>query len=200
MMESSVWMAALVGYGIGSVPFGYVLARFYGVDVREHGSGNVGATNVTRLLGRWLGLVTFVLDAGKAAVVMAVFLSDALPLQVAMVCVVLGHMFPIWLYGRGGKGVAVLVGIVLVLEPVLLVALIGVWGIVFLLEWLCFVGIRVHGTGDPVSVVDARRGCVMVCCDGDIIDDCSGSLAQYHCPVARQGTPISCAINDGDGS
>ena len=134
MMESSVWMAALVGYGIGSVPFGYVLARFYGVDVREHGSGNVGATNVTRLLGRWLGLVTFVLDAGKAAVVMAVFVSDDLLVQVAMMCVVLGHMFPIWLYGRGGKGVAVLVGIVLVLEPVLLVALIGVWGIVFLLS------------------------------------------------------------------
>ena len=133
MMES-VWMAALVGYGIGSVPFGYVLARFYGVDVRDHGSGNVGATNVTRLLGRWLGIITFVLDAGKGALAVWLFVSDGLLLQVVMICLVLGHMFPIWLNGRGGKGVAVLVGMVLVLQPVLLVALVVVWGIVFLLS------------------------------------------------------------------
>lgn len=112
----------LLAYLCGSVPFGVLVAwRLRGVDVRLAGSGNIGATNVARLAGRKLGLVVLVLDALKGAlpVVMALWVAPGRdPLHAAVgLTAVLGHVFPVWLRLRGGKGVATALGVTLVLAP-----------------------------------------------------------------------------------
>ncbi len=98
-------------YLIGSIPFSYLVARAFGVgDVRLVGSGNVGATNVLRTAGKPAGALAFVLDAGKGALAaeLAIVLlpRDHLLPAVAAVAAVVGHMYPVWLRFRGGKGVA----------------------------------------------------------------------------------------------
>jgi glycerol-3-phosphate acyltransferase PlsY len=107
-------------YLIGSIPFSYLVARRAGVDLRQVGSGNVGATNVMRSAGRKAGILAFLLDASKGAVaaLLAGRLSpgDVLP-PLAAACAVLGHMYPVWLGFRGGKGVATGAGAFLPLAP-----------------------------------------------------------------------------------
>ncbi len=103
-------VAILAGaYLLGSIPFSYLVARQQGVDVRSVGSGNVGATNVMRSVGRGAGLVAFLLDflKGSAATALAMRVSQG-PIvpSLAAVVAVLGHMYPVWLGFRGGKGVA----------------------------------------------------------------------------------------------
>jgi len=114
-------VAGLLGYMIGSLPLGYLAARHWaGVDLRRVGSGNVGATNVWRVSGPGLGALVMAVDVAKgvAAVVLAGRLApsetDAIAAGVAAVA---GHMFPIWLRGRGGKGVATACGAFAVLAP-----------------------------------------------------------------------------------
>jgi glycerol-3-phosphate acyltransferase PlsY len=118
---------AAISYLLGSIPFGYLLVRFVrGEDVRSTGSGNIGATNVSRKSPA-LGLVTLLLDAlkGSAAVWLAYRLSSemadggrsSLPMAMAAFFAVLGHAFPVWLKFRGGKGVATGLGSFLVITP-----------------------------------------------------------------------------------
>jgi glycerol-3-phosphate acyltransferase PlsY len=118
---------AAVSYLLGSIPFGYLFVRiFRGEDVRQSGSGNIGATNVSRRSPA-LGIITLLFDAlkGSAAAGAAYVLSGrmadgALPyraMSVAAFCAVLGHMFPVWLKLRGGKGVATGLGSFLVIAP-----------------------------------------------------------------------------------
>jgi glycerol-3-phosphate acyltransferase PlsY len=112
----------LLGYLAGSIPFGVLLTRWLrGVDVRQGGSGNIGATNVTRVAGKKLGAVVLLLDALKGAlpVGLALWLLPELPRAHALVglAAVLGHVFPVWLKLRGGKGVATALGVLLVLVP-----------------------------------------------------------------------------------
>jgi glycerol-3-phosphate acyltransferase PlsY len=114
-----------VGYLAGSIPFGYVLSRFVlGVDIRKVGSGNIGGTNVARAGGKKLGVAVIVLDAAKAVipVIVARRLLEGVPAgEVWTVSVAVaaftGHLFPVWLGFKGGKGVATAVGIFLVLAP-----------------------------------------------------------------------------------
>ncbi|HVS34019.1 MAG TPA: glycerol-3-phosphate 1-O-acyltransferase PlsY [Gemmataceae bacterium] len=121
---------------IGGVPFGWLIARWRGVDILRHGSGNIGATNVGRVLGRPFGLLVFVLDFAKGAlpVLAASFLPeqgmprDSLPVA-AGVAAFLGHLFPIYLRFRGGKGVATGVGVVTVLAPWLALAVLAAWAV-----------------------------------------------------------------------
>src|SRR5919197_6134389 len=135
--------AALVvlGYLSGSVPFGVLLTRWTrGVDVRTQGSGNIGATNVARVAGKRLGVAVLVLDALKGAlpvvVAMAIF-SQAPKTNAAVgLAAFLGHVFPVWLKLKGGKGVATALGVLLVLTPwsalagfLVYAALFGVWRI-----------------------------------------------------------------------
>ena len=119
-----------VSYLLGSIPFGYLLVRiFRGEDVRQSGSGNIGATNVSRKFPV-LGLLTLLLDALKGTC--AVFLANEVfmrnppgnvdlslypPLSLMALCAILGHMFPVWLRFRGGKGVATSVGAFALLVP-----------------------------------------------------------------------------------
>ncbi len=130
------WVAA---YVVGSIPFGYLIARSRGVDIREHGSGNIGATNVGRVLGRRLGIVCFVLDVLKgllpsvvAGIVMGTIGQPSLSAMHTLawlgvpVGAIAGHMFPIWLGFRGGKGVATGLGALAGIFPVLTIAALGV--------------------------------------------------------------------------
>jgi glycerol-3-phosphate acyltransferase PlsY len=114
------WLAfALLGFGAGAIPFGFLLARRFGVDIQAHGSGNIGATNVARVLGVVPGLIVLVLDAAKGALPTALALGarDPRVAVVAGAAAILGHCFSPWLHFRGGKGVATAFGVFLVLAP-----------------------------------------------------------------------------------
>lgn len=142
----------VAAYFLGSIPFGYLIVRLtQGADVRETGSGGTGATNVSRRAGKAAGVVTLLLDALKgAAAVMIAKLILALPivgedglagasqpatseaywwLAAAAIAVIVGHIFPLWLGFRGGKGVATGVGVFLVLAPIAVVLA----GVIFVL-------------------------------------------------------------------
>jgi glycerol-3-phosphate acyltransferase PlsY len=118
--------AFVVAYLIGSLPFGFLIARYVaGVDIRQSGSGNIGATNVARVLGKRLGLTVLLLDCLKGALPTACLpwlLSDSAGVRLHLAVVsgtaaILGHMFPCWLKFRGGKGVATALGVALALAP-----------------------------------------------------------------------------------
>jgi acyl phosphate:glycerol-3-phosphate acyltransferase len=124
---------AVASYLMGSIPFGYLLVRlFRGEDVRSGGSGNIGATNVARR-SPLLGVTTLLLDAGKglAAVVLARALSGGQPQKLVMtlaaLCAVLGHLFPVWLKFRGGKGVATSFGSFALIAPKSVVCMVGLF-------------------------------------------------------------------------
>src|SRR5688500_11562142 len=115
--------AAVVGsYLAGSIPFGLVVARARGVDIRAVGSKNIGATNVARALGKKLGALVLFLDALKGLLPTlvarhALHLDDNLVALVGLAAI-LGHVFPVWLRFRGGKGVATALGVFAALTPV----------------------------------------------------------------------------------
>jgi len=135
----------LVGsYLLGSIPFGYLAGRLVGIDIRQAGSGNVGATNVVRVLGKGYGYPVFALDVlkGFAAVKIAMLMAPGGPPEwnspemfgiLAAVSSVLGHLYPPWLKFRGGKGVATSAGALLALTPVATLIGAAIWIIVF---WL----------------------------------------------------------------
>ena len=106
----------VLGYLSGSVPYGAVLAKWIkGVDVRHAGSGNIGATNVARVAGRKLGVLVLILDAAKGAipVVLSQWITEKPEIHAAVgLAAFLGHVFPIWLRFRGGKGVATAFGVI----------------------------------------------------------------------------------------
>ncbi|KIG14525.1 Acyl-phosphate:glycerol-3-phosphate O-acyltransferase PlsY [Enhygromyxa salina] len=121
-LELLLWM--LAAYLIAGIPVGLVVGRARGVDLREVGSGNIGATNALRAMGKAWGALVFVLDVAKAAVPVAAALhylgpNPGGPTKVALVALaaILGHVFPIYLRFRGGKGVACAFGVFLVLAP-----------------------------------------------------------------------------------
>jgi glycerol-3-phosphate acyltransferase PlsY len=140
MSLASLWIA-LLAYLLGSIPVGYVLVRvFRKQDIRTVGSGNIGATNVLRSGGKGLGAATFVLDAlkGSAAVFLGAYLGGMLvpgtsrhDLEaLAALSAVLGHMFPVWLRFKGGRGVSTAFGVFLVASPVAALASIALFAIV----------------------------------------------------------------------
>ena len=121
-------IVVIVAYLLGSIPFGYLIVRSKeGADIRETGSGGTGATNVSRRAGKAAGVVTLLLDAlkGGVAVLLARFvvgpsLNAEWIVSAAAIAVLAGHIFPVWLGFRGGKGVATGVGVFLVLAPIAL--------------------------------------------------------------------------------
>jgi glycerol-3-phosphate acyltransferase PlsY len=121
-------IVVIVSYLLGSIPFGYLIVRKkVGADIRETGSGGTGATNVSRRAGKAAGVFTLVLDALKGAVAVewARVLAGPSPnaewiITAAAIAVIAGHIFPVWLGFRGGKGVATAVGVFLMLVPIAL--------------------------------------------------------------------------------
>lgn len=133
-----IFLAALIGYFVGAIPFGYLVAKAHGVDILKEGSGNPGATNVKRMVGKRAGNFVFLLDFLKGAVatgwpLLLTFDGDArlIPAIAGLCAAILGHSFSIFLKGRGGKGVATTMGGLIVLMPVAVVIGLLVWTAAF---------------------------------------------------------------------
>ncbi|MHB8301914.1 MAG: glycerol-3-phosphate 1-O-acyltransferase PlsY [Acidobacteriaceae bacterium] len=133
-------IAAAIAYLLGSVPFGYLLVLgFRQEDIRQTGSGNIGATNVLRSGSRWLGVLTLLLDIAKgfAAVAIARHLASGShavdTASIGALFAVIGHVFPLWLRGKGGKGVATALGVFLALAPLAALASVAVF---IVITWL----------------------------------------------------------------
>ena len=115
-MDRSLILALALGYLLGSIPFGLVLTRMFGKgDLRKIGSGNIGATNVLRTGSKWLAALTLVLDCLKAtaAVILAQRLVGWGMGPIAGAAAFIGHLYPVWLKFRGGKGVATFLGVLI---------------------------------------------------------------------------------------
>ena len=132
--ETTIWLTVLLawvlGYLLGSIPFGVIFTRMAGLgDVRKIGSGNIGATNVLRTGRKGLAAATLLGDAlkGTAAVVLAYYLWGAQLATVAALGAFLGHLFPIWLGFKGGKGVATFIGVLIGLKPLAALIFAVIW-------------------------------------------------------------------------
>jgi glycerol-3-phosphate acyltransferase PlsY len=156
---------ALFAYLLGSIPTGYLVARARGVDIRQTGSGNIGATNAFRVLGKGWGIGVLLLDFAKgASACMLVPLGVRAMLElsvenegsvtlalVAAVCAVLGHNFTLWLRFKGGKGIATSAGALAVLVPWALLIGLGVWVLLFALTRYVSLGSIAAAVSLPVA-------------------------------------------------
>ena len=156
-------LVLLEAYLFGSIPSGYLAGRLSGVDVRQHGSGNIGATNVLRVLGKRWGFAVFFADAlkGFLAVRLAMLLASRDPAAatyveffaiVAAAACVAGHSFPVWLRFKGGKGVATSAGSLAGVTPISALAIFVVWLVVFKVTRYVSLASIVAATALPVVV------------------------------------------------
>ena len=131
-----LYLILLISYLIGSIPFGFLLTKiFLKKDIREIGSGNIGATNALRTGNKLIGYSTLVLDIGKAVTLLIIIkFNFSEYLFTSSIAVFLGHVFPIWLKFKGGKGVATYVGILFCINIYLAVIFIIVWFVVFIIS------------------------------------------------------------------
>ncbi len=146
MPTLALWTA--IGFLLGSIPFGLLLTRLVGIDIRTVGSGNIGTTNVLRTGNKGLAAATLLLDGGKGAVavLLARHYGGETAAIVAGVAAFIGHCFPVWLKFRGGKGVATLLGIALAALPLA--------GLAGLLAWLAgALATRYSSVGGMLSAV-----------------------------------------------
>jgi glycerol-3-phosphate acyltransferase PlsY len=159
-LEGVFW-GAILSFALGSIPFGVLAGKLKGIDVREKGSGNVGATNVTRVLGREWGLLVFLFDCGKGFLVpwASFFFLGASPERssqdlyraVTGLAAILGHMFSPWLGGRGGKGVATGTGVLAACLPKTLWVAAPVWLLFFLATRIVSVASLAASIAVPVA-------------------------------------------------
>lgn len=144
-MTLSDMLAVFFAYLLGAVPFGLLMGKLKGIDIREHGSGNIGATNVLRVLGKPLGITTFVLDALKGFIPSFFFPAAAEHLGpgamdeqvLAVLCgafAILGHNFPVFLKFKGGKGIATSAGVLIGIAPLAALAGVITWAVVFFIS------------------------------------------------------------------
>ncbi len=154
-----LWLCPLFAFLLGSIPFGLIIAKAKGIDIRQHGSGNIGATNVLRVVGKKYGITCLLLDALKGLIPTIIAISlirfagmknpmsiDALspfsqefPMLTAQIfqvitglCAILGHNYSPWVGFKGGKGIATSAGVLIALMPAAIVILLLVWLVVFL--------------------------------------------------------------------
>ena len=174
------------GYLLGSIPTGWVVARAKGVDIRKQGSGNIGATNVFRTLGKGPGIFVFVFDALKgvatARLAMAIvahhpvlwrdeviqgtemithtirFLPPVVAGIIGGVAAIIGHNFPVWLKFKGGKGVATSLGVVFGLAPVAAAVAFLVWALIFFFSGYVSLASIIGAVAVPVTVAFTARG------------------------------------------
>ena len=139
------WLLIAAGsYLLGSIPAGYIAGRICGIDIRTQGSGNIGATNALRVLGKPWGYAVFLFDFLKGLI--PVLLADcwsgqigtihpaSAPGALAALCLLLGHSFPVWLGFKGGKGIASSAGVMVGLFPIAFLVSLGAWLVVFTLS------------------------------------------------------------------
>lgn len=131
-MTAAVFIGSAVGaYLLGSIPTGFLWAKAKGIDIRTVGSGNIGATNVMRVLGKGPGITVLVLDALKGVVPVILARPDQTLQVVCCVAVIAGHNWTCWLKFKGGKGIATTAGAMLAMLPVPFAWALGVWVAVF---------------------------------------------------------------------
>lgn len=157
-------VALLASYLLGSIPFGYIAGRIAGIDIRNVGSRNLGATNVTRTLGKIYGYPVFALDflKGLAAVRLSILIAERAPgvsvspeitgIVAAVFCVI-GHSFPIWLRFKGGKGVATSAGALSGLMPAALVIGVMVWLLTFQISRVVSLASIVAAIALPMAIL-----------------------------------------------
>ena len=132
----TIFLTILCSYLAGSIPFGYLIGRWNGKDIRTLGSGNIGATNVTRVIGKGWGRLCFALDFLKGflpVLTVKLLTGSTLYAAIAVFCTVIGHMLPVWLKFKGGKGVSTAGGAVMALSPLSVVCAAVVWVVTFLI-------------------------------------------------------------------
>ena len=144
-MEINFIILAIVFYFIGSIPFGYILTKFFGLgDIRDIGSGNIGATNVLRTGNKTLALTVLSLDILKGFLPLIIlknfFLLNNSEIIIYLIAslTILGHLFPIWLKFKGGKGVATYIGYLFAVNYLL--------GLIFIFSWLIIAGIKKYSS------------------------------------------------------
>jgi acyl phosphate:glycerol-3-phosphate acyltransferase len=170
VIETPLWLIGAVGllaYGLGSVPFGVVMAQLFGLgDLRALGSGNIGATNVLRTGNKLAALLTLVLDAGKGAiaVVLARWLVGPDAAQAAGLAAFLGHLFPVFIGFRGGKGVATFLGTLLALAFPVGLAACATWAVVATVTRYSSLSALVAAVAAPVWALLLGQGQVAVFC------------------------------------
>lgn len=160
-MMQSIWiepiLAVLLGYALGSIPFGLLLTRLTGGgDLRDIGSGNIGATNVLRTGNKALAALTLLLDIGKgaAAVLIASLIFPGFAVLAGMGAF-LGHLYPVWLKFNGGKGVATLLGVTLALSPLS--------GAIFAVVWIVTVAIwRYSSLGGMLAALSVPLSAIAI--------------------------------------
>ena len=131
----------LITYLISSIPFGLFLGKlFANIDIREHGSNNIGATNVSRIIGKKLGLATLILDGLKGGIMVMIarfIFHDFIYLEILLILTaaiaVIGHIFPIYINFKGGKGIATSIATIIALDPYIGAAICLIWIIAFIL-------------------------------------------------------------------
>ncbi len=154
----------LLAYAIGATPFGYMVAKWKGIDIREHGSGNIGATNVIRVLGKKTGLPVFALDVlkGLLPVIFARMwcaregYDPTWPMLLAALGSVLGHNFTFWLGFKGGKGIATSAGVMLAVLPVALGVALLLWILLFYTTRYVAIASIAAGISLPLTVLAQR--------------------------------------------
>ena len=131
-----LFLILFISYLIGSIPFGFLLTKiFLNKDIRHIGSGNIGATNALRTGNKLIGYSTLILDIGKAVILLLIIkFNFSEYLFTSSIAVFLGHVFPIWLKFKGGKGVATYIGILFCVNIYLAVIFIIVWFVVFVMS------------------------------------------------------------------
>ena len=137
-MSSLFYILLLISYLLGSIPFGLLISKMYGIDIRLHGSKNIGATNVYRILGKKLGLFTFFLDGLKGFLPTFLFpiiigINDLDISALFGVTAIIGHSFSVFLKFKGGKGVATSTGMIIGVLPFIFFIGLLVWIILFLI-------------------------------------------------------------------
>jgi glycerol-3-phosphate acyltransferase PlsY len=160
-------LAAFLAYILGSIPFGIVMARVFGLgDLRQVGSGNIGATNVLRTGNKLAAFLTLVLDAGKGAI--AVLVARALMAedgaQIAGVAAFLGHCFPVFLRFHGGKGVATFLGTLLALAWPIGLAACAAWAVTAGVFRISSLAALVAAAASPVAAVALSRADATLFC------------------------------------
>jgi glycerol-3-phosphate acyltransferase PlsY len=156
-----LWLCPLIAFLLGSIPFGLIIARMKGIDIRQHGSGNIGATNVFRIVGKKYGITCLFLDLLKGLIptILAISLirftgmknpmaldvlenhAGIFPMLTAQVfqvitglCAILGHNYSPWVGFKGGKGIATSAGVLIAMMPAAIVILLVVWLLVFFIS------------------------------------------------------------------
>ena len=149
----------IASYLMGSIPFGLILTKiFLKKDIREIGSGNIGATNALRTGNKFIGYSTLILDIAKAIIpVIYVKLNYTDLIYIASLCAFLGHVFPIWLKFKGGKGVATYVGILFSINIILGFVFVANWVFIFLLSKYSSLSSIISSISVPIYILIAGQ-------------------------------------------